>query len=230
MLSDALFERTLSWSAAELGEAHLLDVRRAFEARTGPIEEATADYESRIAHFFEWYACRQTEGGPVVSRFARAHPDLSQGEQRQLAGWLRSHRSLWACERVEAGESRIRDLIGGLVVRVTLRSGDEPLRVGDRFDGRVVPVGDTLYLSPGRVFHPRETHAAIDALLAQARARGCLGPELLDPLLRMRSSFLAFASIRPEHVYRLDALEQQAGSAPWAARARRRTERRSDHV
>ena len=46
MLSDALFERTLSWSAAERGEAHLLDIRRAFEARTGPIEERTADYES----------------------------------------------------------------------------------------------------------------------------------------------------------------------------------------
>jgi hypothetical protein len=222
MLSDVLFERALSWSAAERGEAHLLDLRRAFEARTGAIEEQTADYESRIAHFFEWYACSQAEGRAVISRFAEAHPQLSQGEQRELAGWLRSHRSLWTCEQVQAGESRIRDLLGGLSLRVALGSGEEPLRVGDRFDGRVVPLGDRLFLSPGRVFHPREAHAAIDALLAEAHARGTLGPMLLDPLLRMRTSFLAFASIRPEHVYRLDALEQQAGSAPWAARGRLR--------
>jgi hypothetical protein len=222
MLSDALFEHALSWSAAERGEAHLLDLRRAFEARTGPIEEATADYESRIAHFFEWYACSQAEGGAVISRFARAHPDLSPGEQRELAGWLRSHRSLWLCEHVAEGESRIRDLLGGLSLRVALSAGEEPLRVGDRFDGRVVPLGDRLFLSPGRVFHPREAHAALDALLAEARARGRLGPVLLDPLLRMRTNFLAFASIRPEHVYRFDALEQQAGSAAWAARARPR--------
>jgi hypothetical protein len=225
MLSDDLFELTLSWSARERGESFLLDQRRAFEARTGPIEEATADYESRIAHFFEWYACRQVEGGAVVSRFARAHPELSAGEQQELAGWLRSHRSLWACEAVaiESGESRIRDLIGGLAVRVSMRSGDEPLRLGDRFDGRVVQVGDRLFLSPGRVFHPRGAHVALDALLAEARASGCLGPQLLDPLLRMRTSFLAFASIRAEHVYRLDAIEQQPGSAPWAARARRKS-------
>jgi hypothetical protein len=63
----------------------------------------------------------------------------------------------------------------------------------------------------------------MDTLLKEARARGCLGLQLLDPLLRMRSSFLAFASIRPEHVYRLDAVEQEARSAPWAARARRRS-------
>ena len=222
MLSDALFEKALSWSAAERGEAHLLDLRRAFEARTGPIEEATADYESRIAHFFEWYACNHGEGGAVISRFARAHPDLSAGQQRELAGWLRSHRSLWLCEQVHAEGSRIRDLLGGLTLRVSLGAGEEPLRVGDRFDGRVVPLGDRLYLSPGRVFHPREAHAAIDALLAEATAGGTLGPVLLDPLLRMRTSFLAFASIRAEHVYRLDALGQQAGSAPWAARARPR--------
>ena len=223
MLNDALFERTLSWSAQSHGETHLLGVRRAFEARTGPIEESTADYESRIAHFFEWYACSHADGGAVVAQFARAHPDLPAGDQRELAGWLRSHRSLWACEAVGEHDGVVRDLVGGLLLRVALRPNDEPLRVGDRFDGRVVPVGDTLYLSSGRVFHPRETHVAMDALLKEARSRGCLGPQLLDPLLRMRSSFLAFASIRPEHVYRLDAIELEARSAPWSARARRRS-------
>lgn len=216
MLSEALFERAVSWSAASCGDARLLELRRGFEERTGPIEESALDYESRIAHFFEWYLCSSGNGEQPVASFARAHPELSWAERKELAGWLRSHRSLWTMGELEAGGGWVHDLLGGLSVRVSLSAGDGTPRVGDRFDGRVIPIGDTLYLSPGRVFHPREAHGALDRLLEQARASGALGPGLLDPLLRMRSSFLGFASIRAEHVYRLDAVSDRARSAPWA--------------
>jgi hypothetical protein len=46
--------------------------------------------------------------------------------------------------------------------------------------------------------------------------------ELLDGLLRMRSRFVRFASIRPEHVFRLDGFNASAFAAPWATPEHRR--------
>ena len=51
-------------------------------------------------------------------------------------------------------------------------------------------------------------------------ARG-IAASVLDGLLRMRNRFLRFASIRPEHVYRLDDLGDAPFAAPWAKAASR---------
>src|SRR3954471_9701922 len=106
MLSDALFERALHWTASAHGEAQLLEIRRSFEDRTGPIQESTRDYESRIAHFFEWYMCSTGYGQLPVASFAAAHPELPANEREELAGWLRSHRSLWVIENITATQCR----------------------------------------------------------------------------------------------------------------------------
>jgi hypothetical protein len=199
MLQETLLERVLSWLVTTRGEAHLQAARSAFERATGAIVEGQGDYESRIAHFLEQQLCEGTPS-PIAS-FAAEHPALSDAERRELAGWLRSHRSLFALE----GEL-LRDLVLGGSYRVWLSEPDRGLAAEDLFDGRIIPLGDLAVLAPGKVFHPRQAHAALRALLAQLALDSLPHAELLNGLLAMRSRFLTFESVRAEHVYQARAL------------------------
>ncbi len=222
MLNFSLFERAIAWAASGPREAQLTRARASFEQQTGPIVSGSADYEGRIAHFFEHALCtgRDTGAVPPIAAFAAgARPNAL--ERMELAGWLRSYRSLFCFERIDGPCARLHDRIGGARFRFRVAGPDRALRPGDCFDARLIPVGSELWLSPGRVFHPQAAQLAIETLLAEAAAGELLSGDLLDPLLRMRSRFVAFESIRAEHVYRLDAVHAQGAGAPWARAAKR---------
>ncbi|HEX5658718.1 MAG TPA: hypothetical protein VFX59_16060 [Polyangiales bacterium] len=201
MLHETLFERVLSWLVSTRGEAHLHAARTEFEGATGAIVEGQIDYESRIAHFLEQHLC--TGAPSPVAAFADAHPALAEVERRELAGWLRSHRSLFVYEGPEQG---VRDLVLGGRYRVWLSEPERRLTPGDIFDGRLLPLADMALLGPGKVFHPREAHQALAALLAQVDFDSLPHAELLNGLLAMRTRFLTFESVRAEHVYQARAL------------------------
>lgn len=203
MLNESLFERALLWLAQQYGEAPVQAARLAFEEATGAIVEGADDYEARIAHFLEQHLC---DGDPApVSVFAGA-AQLHHDERRELAGWLRSHRSLFAFEGFQGAAGIARDCLGGGVFEFVPSSRDRQLAVGDRFDGRMVALDDGLWLSPGRVYHPREAHGALSALIEQLDLDLLPRTELLNGLLAMRSRFLTFESVRAEHVYQARAL------------------------
>jgi hypothetical protein len=222
MLSAALFERAIAW-AASAPRAPALDRARAeFERRTGPIVSGAKDFEARIAHFFEQALCAPLapDQTPWIADFA-AETALSAAERRELAGWLRSYRSLWKFESSQGSAGQVRDLIGGARFRFVVVGADRELRSGDCFDGRLVALGTALCLSSGRVFHPQAAQHALQILLSEAQAQGTRNASLLDPLLGMRSRLIGFESIRAEHVYRLDALDAQGLAAPWARASNR---------
>lgn len=202
-LSSALFERVIAWVTARHGEAVLREARRAFELATGPIVEIAQDYEQRISHFLEQALC--ADAPAWLSEYA-ANETLSARERSELAGFQRSHRSLFVFEGFAGESGRLRDSILGGLFRFSPGEHDQKLVPGDRFDGRLVPVACVLYLSPGRVYHPPEAHAALDRLLAQLDRDALAHAELLNALLLMRSRFLQFESVRAEHVYQDKAL------------------------
>jgi hypothetical protein len=214
-LDEALFERAIQWVAGQVGEAHVRAARKAFEERTGTIEDADADYESRMSQFFEHWLCARDTPPSWLERFAGAG-SLAEQELRQLAGWQRSYRGLFEFVAFEPGGGLLRDLMRGGRYRFAPGQHDRELTPGDRFDGRLVACGQRLWLSPGRAYQPRAAHAALDGLLAQVALRARPLESVLDGLLRMRNRFLRFASIRPEHVYRLDDLADAPFAAPWA--------------
>jgi hypothetical protein len=201
MLHETLFERALSWWVSSHGEAHLHAARTDFERATGAIVAGQVDYESRIAHFLEQHLCGGTPW-PLAS-YAEAHPGLTEAERRELAGWLRSHRSLFVFEGPEQG---VRDLVLGGSYRVWLSEPEQRLSAGDVFDGRLIPLAELTLLGPGKVFHPREAHEALTALLTQVDFDSLPHAELLNGLLAMRTRFLTFESVRAEHVYQARAL------------------------
>lgn len=204
MLNDTLIERALSWLAEAQGEGGLRRARQAFEEATGAIEEAGSDYEARIAHFLEQHLCEGSQD--AIAAFAEASDDLSREARQELAGWLRSHRSLFVFEGVDEHGGRLRDCIGGAVLHIHMSDRDQQLSEGDHFDARVIPIGDRLHLGPGRVYHPREALDALHALLAQVDIDSLPRTTLLNGLLAMRSRYLKFESVRAEHVYQARAL------------------------
>ncbi|MDB4972461.1 MAG: hypothetical protein JWN48_802 [Myxococcaceae bacterium] len=204
MLNESLVERALVWLTREWGEGPAQTARKAFEAATGAIEEAAPDFEARIAHFLEQYLC---DGEPApVSVVARADTSLREHERRELAGWLRSHRSLFAFEELHGETGLVRDCIGGGLFEFAASEHDRRLAAGEYFDGRLIPLGDRLWLSPGRVYHPHEAHDALKALLSQLQVELAPRAALLNGLLAMRTRFLTFESVRAEHVYQARAL------------------------
>lgn len=204
MLDDALFERALVWLVRQRGEAHVAGARHAFEQATGAIHEGASDYEQRISHFLERMLCDGTP--PPIAQFAEAAPELDDDARRQLAGWAHSHRALLLFEGFYAEGGRVRDCLLDGVFHVWPSEHDRKLQPGECFDGRIVPVGGLLLLSPGRVYHPREAHGALHALLARLDRSSLPIAALLDALLSMRSRFLEFESIRAEHIYQAGAL------------------------
>jgi hypothetical protein len=225
-LDEALFERAIHWASQREGEAEVLAARKAFEEATGAITHSDPDYESRMLHFFESWLCATRGDDPaLIARFA-AEAAPEQAAQRQLAGWQRSHRSLFAFEGFQAEGGVLRDLLLQGRYRFMPAPRDRELALGDRFDARLIAGEEGLWLSPGRVYHARATFDALDKLLAGPGLPALSHTQLLDGLLRMRSRFLRFASIRPEHVFCLDGFAEQAFAAPWAKPAHRASHQR----
>jgi hypothetical protein len=222
-LDEALIERAIQWASVREGEEQVRRVRQAFEEATGNILEADPDYESRMLHFFEWWLCSAEPDQPtLIARFAaETGPDTAS--QRELAAWQRSHRSLFEFEGFADLHGTVRDLVLGGRYRFWPAPRDRELSLGDRFDARLVAGDGGLWLSPGRVYHVRATFGAMQRLLEGPGLGELTHAALLDGLLRMRSRFLRFASIRPEHVFRLDGFAERAFAAPWARADQRKS-------
>jgi hypothetical protein len=87
---------------------------------------------------------------------------------------------------------------------------------GQLMDARVVGAGDTagVTLMPGAVFHPRDAAAAIEAVLAEARARSLPTDDTLDALLRMERTLRSLSRVRTAYAYRPEALAPRPASVP----------------
>jgi hypothetical protein len=219
MLDERGFERALAWYAGEVGEAELLRKRQRFEEANGPIEPSAHDFDQRMAHFWEGVMCDADgdDHAPIARYAAQAGPAYTA----LAAGWLRSHRSLFIIAALADDVLSVRDGCLGGSFQCGVGPHDHELRVGDRFDARLVPSAGRLWLSPGRVFYPSGTHAALDALLAEVAGVAVAHRALCDALLRMRGSFLRFESMKAEHVFRVEALHAAPDSAAWAIKPSR---------
>lgn len=196
------------------GGAELDRARVAFHERTGEFEVADRWYEERIGFFFDWFLC--DFGG--AARWLDVKIDAETDARRIARACTRSARSLYRVRSIDEGVL-LDDLLGG--ARFALDPGAAArLTVGDVFDGRLLVV-DAIALAPGIIFHPPETHEALDELLQSLTPfDGERGP-VLDGLLRMRMRLDRFTSIRARHIYRHEALdERDILSAGWARKRR----------
>ena len=192
--------------------------RIAFEAMTGAFAVGEAWYEERICAFFD-YAIASFEDGAIARAHAR-RVGAHEAERSAIDAITRAERSVYRVERSERG--LVCESLFGARYRIAPDGVAAHFEGGERFDGRIVALDGALVIMPGALFHPAETHAAIDALHAEIGKRG-LPPgapsqeAIADALLRMRMRFDRFMSIQARHVYRYDAIERtDILAASWA--------------
>ncbi|MEQ9079307.1 MAG: hypothetical protein RLP09_35945 [Sandaracinaceae bacterium] len=208
---DAAFEAlSLQLTDAD-GGADLDRARATFWARTGEFALEDPFYEARTRALFDFWLCdwRSADGSRPAAR--NRDPELAA----VAAACPHAERGLFRV--VEEAPLRVEELLFGAAFRLPAVEASGRLRAGDVFDGRLLVVSDEIQVTPGLLFHPPETHEALDALLPDARELGLERADILDGLLRMRMRLHRFTSIRPRHIYRLDALlEADINSAGWA--------------
>lgn len=214
-------ETIVERAVARISETEVALARAEFHARTGPFEPGESFYEERIRAFLDWLVLERHDGAALRDLLA-TEPALGMEGRAIASAMLTSMRSLFRVteRRTEEGPV-IECMLHG--ARFAVCADELPasrLRAGDVLDGRAIGVAGRVLLAPGPVFHPREAHEALAALLDAARAAGRCDASILDPLLRMRMRFDRFESIRARHIYRFDALDRsEILTAPWAGDA-----------
>jgi len=209
---EAMLEEWISQLAEDDGGASLDRAREAFHERTGPFEVGEPWYEERLTFFFDWFL---SEGGGARSWLDR-HPDADEQARLVARAYMTSARSLYTVGASEGGVVQLLDRLGGGLFSIEAAGQAERLIPGETFDGRLL-VTDRAHLARGIIFHPPETQEALEALLlAITPIDGDRAP-VLNGLLRMKMRLDRFTSIRPRHIYAVEALEERSiNSAGWA--------------
>ena len=209
---EALLERWISQLTEHDGGVSLDRAREIFHERTGPFDVGERWYEPRLRFFFEWFLC--DFGGARL--WLETHPDADDHDRLVARACETSARSLYTVSAAGHGQIQLDDRLGGGRFVVPAKGAAERLSPGETFDGRLLVLEEPC-LSRGILFHPPQTHHALEALLSEiAPVEGDRVP-VLDGLLRMRMRLDRFTSIRAEHIYQIDALaDRSINSAAWA--------------
>jgi hypothetical protein len=185
--------------------ARVAEMRAGFEARTGAFAPEDAWFEARSRAFW----CDAVTRG----RFGREVETALDREDRAWLGALeRAHRGLFRADR-----GLFVDAWSGAELIVTAADDDSRAELdsaaGQFFDARVVAGGEPMVVAlvPGAVFHPRDATAAIETVLAAARADELPTDEVLDALLRMERNLRSLARVKAAYAYRPEALRQRTG-------------------
>jgi hypothetical protein len=187
-------------------------MRASFEARTGTFAPEDPWFEERSRAFW----CDAVTDG----RFGREVDDeLAEGERACLPALERAHRGLFRARgRVLVDVWSGAELVVSSLAdesRAELEASADQL-----FDARVVGTDEppVVALLPGAVFHSPYANAAIEPVLAAARAASLSTRETLDALLRMERTLRSLSRVKAAYAYRAQAL-----SPPRAAQAARGT-------
>ena len=193
----------LTRAADDKRTSRVLELRAAFEARTGSFSPRDSFFEPRSAAFWDDALTTGGFGRELLS-------DLSAESAAMVEPFARAHRGLF---RVEPEDDRfllVDEWSGAEFVAEPASPGlrDALERVSGLVDGRVVgvPVAEKIVLLPGAVFHAADAIDPIRALLPEARARKLETHVLLDALLRMDHALRALSRVKPAFAYRKEAL------------------------
>ena len=197
----AALDEMLALAAAPSRQSRVLELRAAYEARTGSFSQRESFFEARSTAFWDDALTRQGFARELAA-------ELTEGSRAFVEPLARAHRGLFFV-RPEAGAFLLADEWSGAEFSAEPSSEglrDALERSAGLVDGRVVGAG-RIVLLPGAVFHHADALEPIRALLPEARARGMETHGLLDALLRMDRSLRTLSRVKAAFAYRKEALK-----------------------
>jgi hypothetical protein len=198
-----VYDRVVAIGGTPPFAARVVEMRRAFEARTGAFGAQDRWFESRSRAFWDDALTRQG--------FAR---DVSKELPREASAWIdsfaRAHRGIFSATERD-GRWVLEDRWSG--VEIVVDEADDSSRealhaASGLFDARIVAIDEplTVAMLPGAVFHAEEATSAIEGVLEAARALGRATDDVLDALLRMDRSFQSLSRVKAAYAYRPQSL------------------------
>jgi hypothetical protein len=199
-----VLDRVIAFAARD--EAETVKAREEWSEKAGRVFDDDALYEERTAAFLEWYAVeRPLPSGRVPVEGLLAEEPIDDEEAAWVRALARSHRSLFAVQKVQDGVILLDDLLGGGAFAVTERRRLPGVEEDEIFEARlvanVVRPPEVLFTRAFQ-FHPREARAELKRQAERARKAGEPRAETLFRLLRLRLKALRYKHVPPDKIYK----------------------------
>jgi hypothetical protein len=196
-------ERIQRWTSAN-DLSDIIAARKEFHHLTGEFEEGEPWFDLRLAMFLDWYHLdrRGPDGRTPAERFlAHYRETLEQEERRNFEMLTVTQRCVLRLLSVSGSDLLLDDLGGGgrWLVRWTLPVAG--IAAGNVIGARIVVVDGAPTAGRGAVLHPRESHEAIERIVARARKERMPPRLLADHLDKMRLKLDRYSNVRTRHVY-----------------------------
>jgi len=185
-----------------------------FSQTGGEVHEDDRCFESRLQAFFNWYLFdRKQDGVTPAQRFLQDRGAELRGPDKDvLLGFTQTRLGLYEYRGrgglllgPKKGQVRVRDAIARKNYDVTERRQMHGLEIGDLFEARLVPVGNTLHFSTSFTYHPREMNPVILREIKKRKKQGTVDVRPLAwELERMSLQAERFKNVNIEAIYNFD--------------------------
>ena len=185
-----------------------------FSQTGGEVHEDDRCFESRLQAFFNWYLFdrKQDEVTPAQRFLQDRGAELRGPDKDVLLGFTQTRLGLFEYRGrgglllgPKKGQVRVRDAIARKNYDVTERRQMHGLEIGDLFEARLVPVGNTLHFSTSFTYHPREMNPVILREIKKRKKKGTVDVRPLAwELERMSLQAERFKNVNIEAIYNFD--------------------------
>lgn len=155
---DTLVEKLMTYFAASAYTDEISVAKHEFFDRAGILDEASTDFEMKMAQFVDWYLfsrpLRQDGDTPISLALTMTDGPLTAEERLALSNLRNSIHSLFEFVKVKGEDVYVRDIFSAQK-HIIKKS---PITVGfnrdELFEARLIPIEDNFQFSKAFCFHP----------------------------------------------------------------------------
>jgi len=203
---DSFIEKVVSYFTEPSFADEVISAKQEFFEKAGIIDEQSAEFETRMAQFLDWYLFTRPikEVGKTPIILATEIEELKSGSEAQdiLQKLAETKHSLFEFIKIKGEDVYLKDLIANK--KLVLKKS--PIVVGftpeEIFDARLIPDGNSFVFSNGFCFHPAQARKYILKGIKKVRKLPIEEHEaLMLKLIKMRYRLEQYKHVKVEHIY-----------------------------
>lgn len=201
-----LMDKILQYFAGEQFQDEIRLAKREFYENSSVFDESSPHFELRMAQFFDWYFFSRKVKGfdctPLEAALVPRELKFTPAEI-EMVNILRQHQhSIYEFIKEKDQDVYIRDLFTDKKICVKESHFSKGFQVGEPFEVRLIPYGDSFIFTRGFCFHPPESKKYILKELKRYRKNPDFNyEELLLRLLKLRYKYEQYKHVSVEMVY-----------------------------
>ncbi len=207
---EKLIGKILQHFAGEEMKDELAMAKKQFFGNTALSEERSGQFEMRMSQFYDWYFFTRPLSGygqtPLHSCFMARELRFSDQEKQLLEALKKNIHSLFQFIKIKDEDVHIKDLFSGQKLVVKKSPWLYGFEVGEFFEVRLIPMGETYVFTRGLCFHPQSASAYIlSEIKAHAKDPDMNPDDFILRLIKMRYKFEQYKHLQPDMIYSNDS-------------------------